>query len=447
MHRTIIIAVFFSLFNSCSSKYLLIESKTTGHSSEVEKINKQLSFSEIVMEEKDIKNFSSKAEIYLEDLIEVAKSLNPQINEARKAFCAAEGRIRQAGLYSNPIISYEMEDIPGSNFDFSKGKNTVSITQPIIFGKSRLRSIEEASLNRDILFLTFLNKSRESLLGVHLAYLELLYLKEVKQLYRDLLTLSRKNNEMVQIRFNAKVIPETDVFKAEMKVHELEMCEKKIQLRHMIVSSHLSALMGDVSVTVENIKGKLFKEFPSFSLGQLISILKKSDPEILSKKKQIEAAEKHLEQLKSERLSVVDVFGAFSQNREEDKNTFTAGISFPLPVFDRNQGKISEARYLIEQAKEHLASCVLNQTQIIKVLYSEYQSLKNNFSVYSNTLEPGASKVFNQSLDAFHAGRIGISDLIESQNTLAEIRIRVLEILWNMNIAYVRVTRLAGMKL
>ena len=94
-----------------------------------------------VKRQTEIYRITDKESISLDDLLKVAILCNPVIAAAQNDLGAAKGRLRQAGQYPNPTIEFEAEDIPAGDVDFSRNQNTVSIIQPIIFGKRRSTAI------------------------------------------------------------------------------------------------------------------------------------------------------------------------------------------------------------------------------------------------------------------------------------------------------------------
>jgi outer membrane protein TolC len=65
---------------------------------------------------------SATAPLRLPDLERMALERNPTLPQARASVRAAEGRQSQAGIYPNPLIGYELDDLntrePGRNKNF-----------------------------------------------------------------------------------------------------------------------------------------------------------------------------------------------------------------------------------------------------------------------------------------------------------------------------------------
>ncbi len=150
------------------------------------------------------------------------------------------------------------------------------------------------------------------------------------------------------------------------------MSQKRLLLRIPATVQSLQSLLSDTPITIDRIKGNLLNDFPHFDLKHLTSILHESHPGILAAKQEAEAAEKYVERVKAERMSMVNVQGSYGRNTAENKNIFSAGISMPLPVFNRNQGKILEAQHLANRAKENAKAHAHRLTAELASLHALY---------------------------------------------------------------------------
>jgi len=190
--------------------------------------------------------------------------------------------VRQAGLYPNPTVSFEAEDIPENNIRLNRSNNTISISQPIYAGRQRSKAVLEASAKRDAIYLSIARKSKEILSEVHLVYIELLYLKRAQMLYEDLIATAGKSNEIARVRFDSRAVTEVEVFKTQIKVYELEMSNKRLPFQISAASQRLRSLLSGVPLSIDKIKGSLLDEFPHPDLKQLTSMLQANHPGILS---------------------------------------------------------------------------------------------------------------------------------------------------------------------
>ncbi len=100
---------------------------------------------------------------------------------------------------------------------------------------------------------------------------------------------------------------------------------------------------------------------------------------------------------------------------------------------------------MANRARENAKAYTNHLTDELAYLHALYMSSKNDFTVYRDHIEPGATQAFSQSMEAYRAGRMPLSDLLETQETLVKARIKLLETVRDLNLAYVRLCRLVGL--
>jgi cobalt-zinc-cadmium efflux system outer membrane protein len=129
---------------------------------------------------------------------------------------------------------------------------------------------------------------------------------------------------------------------------------------------------------------------------------------------------------------------------EADAYAFLFAASVPLPVFDRNQGNILEARYQLAKTEaERRAAAVRVQTALaethaaLSAAYSEAVTLRDE-------VLPGAQQAFEAAREGYHQGKFQFLDVLDAQRTLFEARGQYLEALSAYHQAVAALERLIG---
>lgn len=106
---------------------------------------------------------------------------------------------------------------------------------------------------------------------------------------------------------------------------------------------------------------------------------------------------------------------------------FVFGAAIPLPLFNRNQGKILESQYRISKAENKRAAA---GNKVHAALSEAYQALAAGY-VESTTLKsavlPGAQSAFDAATEGFRQGKFGYLEVLDAQRTLFEARSRYIE--------------------
>ena len=129
---------------------------------------------------------------------------------------------------------------------------------------------------------------------------------------------------------------------------------------------------------------------------------------------------------------------------ENDDNAFVFGVSIPLPIFDRNQGGILEARRRLAKAGQERRAVEL---EIIDDLAQAYQSLSSAYAE-ATTLKrdvlPSAQYVFEASREGYRYGKFDFLVVLDAQRTLFETRSQYIEVLNQYHQAVSEMERLIG---
>ena len=107
-------------------------------------------------------------------------------------------------------------------------------------------------------------------------------------------------------------------------------------------------------------------------------------------------------------------------------NSFVAGISIPLPIFNRNQGNIQSAEVRIQQMDEIINS------QKLSVISSLNTSFNNLLSAYNSAVQlrenilPESEKAYEITRQGYLQGRFAFIDLLDAQRTLFDAQAQYL---------------------
>ncbi len=115
-----------------------------------------LSLSHFVFaQEEDVLHSVSKNGCDLQKAIDITLRKNPELAAIALELDAAEARIKQAGLWSNPTFEAESENFSGDYHIFSSAENTFSISQPFLLGGKIKHQKNIAEKEKEILQLRY----------------------------------------------------------------------------------------------------------------------------------------------------------------------------------------------------------------------------------------------------------------------------------------------------
>jgi outer membrane protein, heavy metal efflux system len=102
--------------------------------------------------------------------------------------------------------------------------------------------------------------------------------------------------------------------------------------------------------------------------------------------------------------------------------TFVAGFSIPLPLWNRNQGRIAEAEANVAKVADERAAA---ETRAYADLNEAYQTLARaaeEARILRETALPGAKTAVDQITEGYSTGRFSQLDVIDAQRSYNETR-------------------------
>ncbi len=130
---------------------------------------------------------------------------NPELKVFSLETRAAQARELQAGLWPNPEIDIEVENVGGTGelSGFNAAETTIQLSQLIELGDKSGKRKKVASFEKELAGLDYQNKRLEIFSEATKAFVLLLRAQEKLRLSNELLKLSKKSFETVEKRVNA----------------------------------------------------------------------------------------------------------------------------------------------------------------------------------------------------------------------------------------------------
>jgi cobalt-zinc-cadmium efflux system outer membrane protein len=139
-------------------------------------------------------------------------------------------------------------------------------------------------------------------------------------------------------------------------------------------------------------------------------------------------------------------FFSQSSTRFDDSrdNRVEFEISIPLPIFDRNQGRIREAEYLRAKADDERHAAVVQVQSQITHWHETANVAYNEVAMLENLAIRDAKDAFEAMQIGFNEGKFGYLDVLDAQRTLFELESQLHDAYAAYHLAVVEVERLLG---
>ena len=387
----------------------------------------------------------SSGELNLRQALELAFARNPDLAAFSWEVRSGDPRIQQAGLIPNPELGVEFENFLGSGpfRKFETLETTLSISQLVELGGKRAARIRLASSEKEVSSWDYEAKRADVAAEVAKSFVEVLSAQERLALAGEMARLSKEVLDVVSARVAAGKISPVEETKASVawSISGIDLERAKLALEG--TRKRLAATWGSAKPMFSNTVGQLDR-LTSIPSQEVLAYRISRNPDVARWAAEIEQRNAVLAQDRAERIPDVTISAGIRRFRELEDTSFVAGATIPIPIFNRNQGKILESQYRISKAERERESA---GNKVLTALSDAYQALATGY-LESTTLKsvvlPGARSAFDAATEGFRQGKFGYLEVLDAQRTLFEAKGRYVEALSSYHKAVADTERLIG---
>ncbi len=383
--------------------------------------------------------------ITLRKALALALMHNPELKAFSWDIRISEARQLQAGLWPNPELEIEVEEVggPGERSGFDTAETTITLSQLIELGGKSGKRVKVASLEKQLTGLDYEAKRLNVFTDVTKAFIEVLTAQQRLKLTEELLQLSEELVDTVTKRVDAGKDSPLEKTKADVAYSNVNIQYQQAAGNLEFARKQLVSTWAGQKPKFDSAAGKLDSLTPLPSIDQLTNLISQN-PDIARWSLEIDKGKASLELEKAKAISDITLSGGMQRFNETDDNAVVFGISIPLPISDRNQGGKREAAYTLAKAREERRAA---QTRIQMELVKAYQGLSNSYTeateLNKNVLQ-GAESVFEASKTGYSQGKLDYLHVLDAQRTSFEAKGRYIKALAAYHKARADVERLIG---
>lgn len=358
---------------------------------------------------------------------------------------AQEAALIQAALYPNPQLAVEIEDFGGSG-DFSgfgASETTIALGQTILLGGKLSKRVAVARLERDLAGWDYEAARVDTLTRLARAFVQTLADQERLALAQEIEALAHRIFSAVSERVEAGKVSPVDRTRARIELAQATLDRQRAQRTLTAARHRLAANWGSVSPGFDRAVGELNRVRAPPPVEELAGRLQ-HNPDLARWATELALRRAVFSLARADRVPDVTLFAGPKLLQGTNETSFTAGASIPLPLLNRNQGGILEARVrhaqagtLRRAAEVRVRTDLAASHQALDAAYVEILAIRDD-------VEPSARAAFEAAEEAFRQGKIGVLELLDSQRTLFGVRRQYVDALAAYHQAVIAVERLIG---
>jgi cobalt-zinc-cadmium efflux system outer membrane protein len=357
----------------------------------------------------------------LADALALAEQQNPTLSAQAQSIESSRAGEITAGLRPNPTLQNDTTSA------------TLGVYQEFEVGGKRRARLESARLATSISQTDFADARRTLVFNVRQAFIGALLAKANVALARENLESFQKVVDLNRVRLEKGALSGADFLKIEIQTLQFQTDLEDATLALKTARATLRALVGGSNLEGEfDVEGTLRATPFEKNLVELQQLAIANRPDLKSAETGIRkgAADVHLARANSFPDPTIGASLLHTGNeiggpswfepfypKGETSNAMGLGVSFPLPLFNRNQGEIARARSEQRRA-EYLARAARNQVlQDVETAYASFESSRDRVRLYEQTYLSRARESRDIAEFAFQKGATSILDFLDAERT------------------------------
>ena len=355
---------------------------------------------------------------------ELAAAHHPAVREAEAGVRAARGNCLQVGLLPNPEVGYSGEEIGDEG---TAGKQGGFVSQEFVTsGKLSLnRSVArrevdaaEQRLARARLLVTT---------TVRTYYFETLVAERSEVLARQLVAMAGQAVKASELRLKAIEGTRADLLQSQIERDSAELIQNSAVNRHQAAWRRLASAIGRDPSAVQPLEDVLSRPLPELTWESALDRLLAESPELAELRYDVERAKWAVQRADAGRVPNVNVAAGVQFDNATENTIANVEVSLPLPVFDRNQGRIVEACGQLAAARAALDRRQLELEERLAGALRDYLSARQRVTKYETSILPAARESLDMVVKAYNQGELDYLQMLSTQQIYTRNNLAYLE--------------------
>ncbi|MBW2194022.1 MAG: TolC family protein [Deltaproteobacteria bacterium] len=386
----------------------------------------------------------SSGSITLDWAIDAAIDRHPSLAATWYEIKSRQGEVRQAGILPNPRLFGEIEEFGGTG-DYSSTNvmsSKIGISQEVLLGGKIGKGVHEAKAAVGIAELEHQAKIIKVRAVVERRFLDVFILQERLDFQKKELALIEKTHDVVGKRVKVGDTAPLDLTRSQVELVSARIAVEQTRKEFEASRYVLAESWGAKYPAFSSVSGQYNTAFGFTEQGLKVDL--QQGPAWLLLEKQVTRAEAVLDLAKAQRIPDIEVEGGVKYFNESNDHAYFLGMSVPLPLFDRNQGGIAEAKASQQKAHYEKTAGFLALHMELQKVWRKFVSTQQAFQSFEAEVLPASQNAFESITKAYKAGEVGVLGLLDAQRTWVEARNIFLDLLYELEKNRIEIKQLIG---
>lgn len=375
--------------------------------------------------------FAETQKLALPQVVELTLQNNGDLKSFREEKGIRDAGKVRAGLLPNPTLELEADTgaLTGSS---SENNLSLGVSQEFLLAGKREKRLAMADRELDMYRWLLADRERIMREEVKSAFYDVILAEQRISLSDRSIALNRQLLEVAKERLAAGDIPELEMNLVKVELARSEGARIDVEKTLNRSQSKLWTLMGlspgeypAIAGTFETGTG-LAK---SLAVLKQMALAKRPDLQALQAEKN--RGESEITLARAEAIPNLTAGLALKRDTTameiggvEGKDTaYTIGLrlSLPIPLFDRNQAGLQEAKAKKSSSESRLTAAAKNSEREVETAYASLLNAEKVLSLYKSDIIPQLEENLKLTQEAYRLGEVGILAVIQEQKKFFEI--------------------------
>jgi outer membrane protein, heavy metal efflux system len=360
----------------------------------------------------------------ISDATQIALGNHPALARASARVMAARGAWLQAGLLPNPTAGYASDEMGDEG---TAGMQGGFVGQEIVTaGKLRLsRAVAAQDIRRAEAELEAMRLRVVS--DVQAAFYDALIAQHSVRQVTDLLRISNDAVTTTDVLLKQGELSRVELLQARIEANTTEILLETRRNAEAAARRRLEALLG-VEPLAE-LSGDPQANLPDYDWDAALGRLLAESPELAAATALVDRAGWAVDRARAERVPNVSAQVSVQHNNATAEDVASVQIGLPLPIFDRNQGGIREARSELAAAHSNVVRLERDIKWRFAATYERFANARRRAAEYQRRILPDAKESLDLVNVLYRNGEAGYLTLLTTQRTYVETHLSFLEAL------------------
>jgi cobalt-zinc-cadmium efflux system outer membrane protein len=351
----------------------------------------------------------------------LALANNPIVQQAATDVQAARGGMIQAGLYPNPTVGYQGDQLNAAQTAGQQGgyiEQTIKTGGKLGLARSvgcmDVRNAEVALRRAQVDVMT----------QVRSGYFAVLVAQENLAIAR---AMSKLADEVYGLQLHQVAGGQAAGYEP-LQLHVLAVQARAAVVqahnRYVAAWQHLAAALGEPGLPPTQLAGQADTHVPCYELESVRQHILANHTDLAIARNTIQRGHYYLELQRAMPIPDVVSHIAIQKDMLDNPHTVQAGVlvGVALPVFDHNQGNILQAEALLARANREVARVENDLTMRLAEAFERYRNNVTQVLFYRDSILPNQVRVYRAIYQRYHTepGKVQYSDLVVAEQTLAQ---------------------------